>query len=128
MPIIRRLFGPFMPEREIVSNDIELTWSFFGIKDDYSVSNWLLCYKASKRNFSTHFIPHLGPVGRTRAILHSSKLIGPHPILDEFKTIFLDDRPVLSATTTTEILKKRLTEEDRAACIAASIEVGAMGA
>lgn len=126
MPIIRRLFGPFMPESDFRSNDIELKWSFFGIKDDYSISNWLLCYKASTRKFSTHFIPHNGLVGRTRVILAQANQLD-HPPLDEFKTMFLDDRPVLEAATTTDILRRHLSDEDRAACVAASIQLGGKG-
>lgn len=118
MAIIRRVWGPFAPEAQVIGQTTyQLHWSFFGIRDDMTMAHWTLVFETEKRKFRVNN----NPLDVLRAIPYQRRLSLPglttpiaHP------NAFLDDRPVEQGRIV-DILKSRLRPEDFARCTALAI-------
>lgn len=120
MPIIRRVFGPFAPER--VGGALpELRWYFFGIRGDRTTAHWVLVFECNARRFCARSIPIKDNlIGRSRRAL-STAGISPE-VQDEthHPDAWLDGSTVMEGTIT-EILKSKLPPAEIAKATAMAV-------
>lgn len=121
MPIVRKVFGPFAPER--VGGALpELRWYFFGIRGDRSTAHWVLVFNPRTRKYSASSIPiNDCLIGRSRKALWRENI---DPTVKDETThpdAWLDDTPVMEGKIS-QILKAKLPPAEIAKATAMAIQ------
>lgn len=120
MPGIRKVYGPFHPERHRLAQGECIDFHFHGIRDDHSMAAWVLRYTASTRQFMA-ISRQIGEVGGPK--MRSLK-IDVAKLPPDKEKFLCGEKPNVETGRITDILRRRLKPEHLAQCAALSMTNG----